>query len=204
MQKQRSTVHTAQLLGLALADPHSMGVHKALNEVYPALATKLFEGNMLMQKMVMSGFNMMNILDYPICGKCESLALYNGYATESGKPHVRCTCIRQGCGASTIRPVTLRRWLFDELRKKMPKEEIEDLDFKFDVIAQRMLDVHKKNMARIWAERQAEANKQMLVEQPLETGTKEHVPYVKHNTTIKVPKNAVIIPDDEEEDSDDV
>jgi DNA-binding ferritin-like protein len=202
MAKEISAVHQHHLLSLAMTDPHSMGVHKALQEVYPALADKLFEGNELMQKMVMSGFNMMDIMDYPICGKCESLALYNGYVNVGKKAYPRCTCIRKGCGASTTRPATLRMWLQYELKKKMPQEAIEDLETKVDLIAERMLRMHKQSLQKAYAMHNAIANQKMKVSK-LDKGQQSDTPVVRHDKTSKLPENTVWIPDNikgEEED----
>jgi hypothetical protein len=206
MAKERSAIHNAYLMSFALADPNSMGVHKALQEVYPALAAKLFEGNQLMHNLVMSGHNMMHIMDYPVCGTCESLALYNETGMKDGKRVPKCTCIRAGCGATTIMPATLRQWLAYELRQKMPPEEIDGLEYKIDRIAQKMLDVHKQNMRKAYMEHNARAREKMKadkVKKPV-LQVEPDEPVIRHNTPSKLPADTVWVPDSIKGDDDDV
>ena len=120
-----------------------------LMDVYPAFANKLFQNNVFMEKLVMSGMNPMAILDYPICGKCETLALFDGYGKKYGKYVERCTCVADGCGASTLSPVTLRDWIKDELKKKAPEEFMEALEYAVDIIASTMIEKYYTENAHI-------------------------------------------------------
>jgi hypothetical protein len=101
-----------------------------------------------MQKLVMSGYNCMDILDYPICGKCETLAAYDGYGLKDGKHVLRCTCMDEKCGHSTLNPPTLRQWVKWELKKKVDDEWFEALDYAVDAIAMSMVNKHKNEMAQ--------------------------------------------------------
>jgi hypothetical protein len=111
-----------------------------LQDVYPAFSRKIFEGNELMQRLVMTGYNPMDIMDYPVCGRCETLAPWSGFGVSYGKKYRKCTCVRPGCGASTTNPVTFRKWVKEELKKKAPADFMDALDLAVDKIAQRMLE----------------------------------------------------------------
>lgn len=119
-------------------DEHSFGVYKMLEDVYPAFAKKLFDGNKLMRQLIMSGHNPMDILDYPICGKCETIAAYNGYGVKYGKRVDRCTCVRDKCGASTLAPITLRQWVREEMKKRVTEDFYQAIDYAVDAIAAQM------------------------------------------------------------------
>jgi hypothetical protein len=142
------TAKRAMMKSFEMPDERSFAVMKMLNDVYPAFASKLFQGNELMQKLVMSGYNCMDILDYPICGKCETLAAYDGYGLKDGKHVLRCTCMDEKCGHSTLNPPTLRQWVKWELKKKVDDEWFEALDYAVDAIAMSMVNKHKNEMAQ--------------------------------------------------------
>jgi hypothetical protein len=203
MIKEMSDAHKAILLQRSMKDPHSMGVIKALGEVYPVLQKKLFEGNALMEKLVMSGFSMMDIMDYPICGTCESLALYNGEIIKDNKVHRRCTCIKPGCFSSTIDPPTLKQWLRYELKKKMPADEIEELDFKIDKIAEHFINMHKAEMRNIYLKRNAEANKAMGIDNNSKKIYQEQAATLHYKKSV-IPEDAEMITDDLLEDDQNV
>jgi len=199
MAKELSDMYKARQLELAMADPHSMGVQKALMEVYPALAKKIFEGNRLMEKLVMSGFNMMDIMDYPICNKCEGLALFNGYGKIGDRYYARCTCIRDGCHSSTTNPSTLREWLKNELRHKMPPEEIELLDYKTDLIAETMLRKYKNECREEYIKHNAQASEKMKVHKVTTSDDVDSIE-IKHGSISELPEDAIIIQDEPQED----
>lgn len=143
-----NAARSAMFQSFALPDEHSFGVFKALNEVYPAFAKKLFEGNQFMSRLIMYGYNPMDILDYPVCGKCESLAIFNGYATVGKKKYPRCTCVKPGCGANTNNPISLRTWIRDELKHKAPPEFFEAIETAIDGIAAKMILTHIRQMKK--------------------------------------------------------
>ena len=136
---EKSLAHQALTSTFAMPDERSFGVFKMLNDVYPAFAKKILDGNVLMTSLVMSGYNPMDILDYPICGKCETLAPYNGYGIKDGKVVQRCTCVADKCGASTLNPVTLRQWIKYEMKKKVSEDFYEAIELAIDEIAYTML-----------------------------------------------------------------
>lgn len=123
----------------ALPDSHSFGVYKMLLDVYPAFAKKLFENNVLMEKLLMSGYNPMSILDYPVCGSCETLALWMDSVSKDGKVYNRCGCVAKGCGKVTTSPITFREWVTYELKKKVPADFIDGLEFAVDNITESMI-----------------------------------------------------------------
>ncbi len=132
-----SDAHKVVFNSFAMPDDHSYGVYKALMEIYPNFAKKLFENNELMYKIVMTGYNPMDILEYPICGRCETLAVYDGVALKDGRYVSKCTCFR--CGISTVKPITLKEWITMELKKKAPPDFTEYLDYAVDMTANYML-----------------------------------------------------------------
>jgi hypothetical protein len=199
MPNEIPNIYNAKQIELAMADPHSMGVQKALMEVYPALAKKIFEGNALIEKLVMSGYNMMDILEYPICNKCEGLALYNGYGKIGDRFYARCTCIRDGCHSSTINPSTLRQWLQNELRHKMPQEEIDNLNFKVDKIAESMLRKYKNECRQEYLKHNAIAREQMKAKQVNISNDVDNVE-VKHGSIADLPEDTIFIEDDAQEE----
>lgn len=142
-------------------DPASVGVYKMINDVYPAFAEKLFENNSFMQKIVMTGLNPMHILDYPICGKCETLAMPDKPIFKNNRWNNACGCFAKGCGAKTINPITLREWLIYELKKKAPKSYIENIEFVVDSIAKAMINNFEKSTRDIRIKQQIEDSKRM-------------------------------------------
>lgn len=119
--------HQAMLKLFSTPDPKTEGVFLKLKEIYPFMAKKVFESGDFMARFYRSGYNTSSVLDAYICGKCESLAAWDGYGRKNGKEVPKCTCFK--CGTSTVAPVTLREWMMDELKKKMPKSILEGLDW---------------------------------------------------------------------------
>ena len=163
---------------LQIPDEHSFGVFKMLEDVYPAFSKKLFEGNDIMQALVMSGHNPMDIMEYPICGSCETLAPYNGYAIKDGKYVPKCTCMKEKCGKTTINPITLKTWAKYELKKKAPPEYVEAMDYAIDMIAMNMMLKHKNELARaIMKEKAIKDEKGLLVNNEIPNG----IPEIEHH-----------------------
>jgi hypothetical protein len=117
-------------------DPHSLGVRNMIESVYPALATKLFKSTKTIMKLVMTGLNPMDVLDYPICSKCEGLAWLDGKARRGKKWVDVCQC---DCGRRTIDPPTFREWIREELKRKAPPDFMEEVAYVTDGIAMRMM-----------------------------------------------------------------
>jgi len=138
VQRLMSKVHDAVFNTFKAPDPHSFGVMKMIQDVYPAFRKKVLEGNPLMQRIVMSGYNPMAIMDYPICGHCETLSAYSGQKLVNGQVIPVCTCFK--CGFSTTAPVTFRAWMADELRHKAPADFMDSVDYVVDTIAERMMN----------------------------------------------------------------
>lgn len=193
MRKEHSQSHRAMLKSFEMPDERSFGVFKMLNDVYPAFAKQLFQNNALMERLVMSGHNPMDILDYPICGKCETLAPYSGYVIRNNKYIQKCTCVADKCGATTVNPITLRDWIKYEMKKRVSEDFYEAIEVAIDQIAFTML---QKYQSMISMEKQKE-NKQII----MSDGTLYSIGGLKPNITHlhdeipKMPKNAVIIPD---------
>lgn len=130
---------------LVQANSHSLGVMKLLKEYYPAFAKKVFERNPLVEKLCLSGFFTENILDYPVCGHCETLALWNRYVknpdgslADDGEgnliPVARCW----KCGQDTVNPLMFFEWCMMELKKKAPESVDVELVTATDIIAERL------------------------------------------------------------------
>ena len=157
----RGDANQAILQSFQARDSHSVGVMEILNELYPAFAKKIFEGNAILETLVMTGYNMMDILDYPICGKCESLALIDEPIIKEGRTIPRCTCVKPGCCVSTIRPVRFRDWIAYELKKKAPPAIMEVIDYAIDDVAEKMLRVIAHNIRVAQAKERAEQQAEM-------------------------------------------
>lgn len=124
---------------------HSVGVMNLVNKYYPAFARKVLENNPVMRMMAMYGLCSMDILIYPICGHCETLAAYSSYARKengqvimkpNGKPMGICTCWK--CGRDTANPITFKEWCLMELKKKAPESIGEELDIAVDTFAEKI------------------------------------------------------------------
>jgi hypothetical protein len=125
---------------------HSVGVMKLINKYYPSFAKKVLENNPVMRMMAMYGLCSMDILVYPICNHCETLAAYSNYARKEngqviikpdGKPMGICTCWK--CGRDTANPITFKEWCMMELKRKAPETLDSDLDFATDAFAERCM-----------------------------------------------------------------
>lgn len=132
-----------------LMQPNSrtIGVIKLIDKYYPALAKKVTEGNPIMERFVTSGFNTMDILMFPVCGHCESLAAFSGGAElKRGRYVPVCTCYK--CGKSTVDPVLMKQWCMEEIKKKAPETIGEDLMAVVDLIADKMVEKAKDDLKR--------------------------------------------------------
>ena len=145
-------------LGDVLMRPnsHAAGVMKLLEKHYPAFARKVFYKNPLIEKMAMANFCSMDILLYPICGHCESLAAYSGYAqkpdgtplrNQDGKAVGVCRCLK--CGRETVAPITFYEYCLIELKKRAPESIGMDLVTVVDIIAERGLQAAKNYYRKV-------------------------------------------------------
>lgn len=141
---------------LAQPNSHAFGVMNVLKDYYPAFAKKVFQGNPLMEKMAMANFSSMDILMYPVCGRCEALAAYCRYAQDENGVTIRdedgrgigiCRCLK--CGAETYNPVTFYNWCLMELKKRAPENIGEELLFAVDVVAERLMQDAKRLYAKV-------------------------------------------------------
>jgi hypothetical protein len=145
-------------LGDVLMRPnsHSVGVIKLLDKHYPAFAKKVFDRNPLIERMAMANFCSMDILVYPICGHCETLAAYCGYAqtaqgfpvlTPEGNPVGVCRCLK--CGRETVNPITFYEWCLMELKKRAPETIGMDLSTVVDIVAERGLESARQRYRKV-------------------------------------------------------
>jgi hypothetical protein len=125
---------------------HAEGVMKLLNEYYPSFARKIFEGNPLVEKFVRANFTTLDILLHPVCGRCETIALFSGgRILENGSQVKVATCPK--CGMDTVNPITLLEWCLMELKRKAPETIESDLILATDIVAERLVT----DMKRIYA-----------------------------------------------------
>jgi len=136
---------------IAQPNSHAFGVMNVLKEYYPAFAKKVFQNNPLMEKMAMANFSSMDILLYPVCGRCEALAAYCRYAQDENGVTIRdedgrgigiCRCLK--CGAETYNPVKFYDWCLMELKKKAPADVGMELLFAVDLVADKLMQDAKK------------------------------------------------------------
>lgn len=138
-QQAMTEGHQAILQSFGAMDAHSYGVLQVLMEIEPKIAKKIFENNIIMETFAMSGYNCMNILDYPMCGKCETIAAPDDPAFENGHIIPKCSCLAKGCGHTTRNPVTLKEWLLYELKRKAPADIADVLEYAIDDLAYAMV-----------------------------------------------------------------
>lgn len=131
----------------------SIGVVRLMDKYYPALAKKVLEGNPTMEKFVMSGFNTMDILMFPMCGHCETLAAFSNEIAMVKKKYVPVArCFK--CGKTTVNPTLMKQWCMSEIKKKAPETIADDLMAVVDIIADRMVEKARADLRRtIYAER---------------------------------------------------
>ncbi|NCU39107.1 hypothetical protein EOL96_08845, partial [Candidatus Saccharibacteria bacterium] len=132
-----SLAHIQMVNMFSNPDPHNAAIHAMLMQLYPAFAKKVFEGSGLIGKLVRIGYDSADVLDFPICGRCESLAAYTDSYFKKGADGQmyeipRCGCLKDGCGHITNNPTTFREWIKDEIRHKAPKSLIDELDDMID------------------------------------------------------------------------
>ncbi len=200
MSKERTQAHTAMFNSFAMPDEHSFGVYKALQDVYPAFSKKIFEDNEFMQRVVMSNYNPMDILDYPVCGKCETLAAPSGYAVKDLRTVPKCTCFK--CGSTTVNPVSFRAWIKYELKKRVKPDFFEAIELATDAIALTMLKTFMRNMKDIMIQHSVHTAEKMGHKESVVMQKADLKPEVKHYREVKprLPKDVVEITDNLQED----
>lgn len=134
---------------------HNLGVMKLLKKYYPAFAKKVFQGNPLMESLTMIGITQFDILKYPICGRCETLAAFiSTMKNPDGSLMLRadgskigvCRCFK--CGSVTVDPITFYDWCLIELKKKAPKSIDIELPMAVDMIAKKCVDQAKIHLEK--------------------------------------------------------
>jgi hypothetical protein len=200
--KELSDAHKMMFNSLAMPDERSFGVFNMLKDIYPAFTDKLFEGNDIMRRLVMSGLNPMDILDYPICGKCETIAPYSGYVKRGDKLVGKCTCMKEKCNYTTVSPVTLRAWLRDEMKKKVPEDFYDAIEYAVDGIAASLMLKQIRDSKEIMQKKRASDCKSMGI--VLSDGSEYEFsskPEIKHlrNEVPNAPKGAIEIQDELED-----
>lgn len=159
--KERSNAHNALFDSFNLKDPRSFAVMQFIEEVYPAFAEKLFNNNYFMEMLVTSQYNPMDILDYPVCGRCETLAAWDRHGVKDGRRYRACSCFAKGCGHRTINPVTLRYWMRDELKSKAPPLMMERVEDMVDETILGMLKLAQRQVDDALVERFSQLNPKM-------------------------------------------
>lgn len=131
--------HKSILLANSMPDERNFAIVKAVGEVYRKLADKLFENNPVMNALIMTNVSTMNIYSFPVCGKCETVALPNMPIVDpiTGATTSTCGCMR--CGTITRNPPTVKEWMRDELRRRVQPEFFELIDVGIERIAVSMM-----------------------------------------------------------------
>jgi hypothetical protein len=112
---------------------------KLLKENYPAMAKKVMEGNPLVVAMAQYNLCTMDILKYPICNHCETLALWTRFKMlDDGRRVGVCVCPK--CNTESVDPLKVDEWIMMELKKKAPDVTIDDLVFATDETAKKIVD----------------------------------------------------------------
>lgn len=165
-----STAHSAMVNMFSNPDPHNQGVYHMLMKLYPSFAKKVFDSSQFISKLVMIGYDSSDVLEFPICGKCEALAV----PTEplitkdkrTGKTRVipQCGCFK--CGATSKNPVTFREWIRDEIKHKAPPDLIAQLDDLLDeatdMMALQMMRKAEADLGQFLKERNGKAGQILM------------------------------------------
>jgi hypothetical protein len=138
MEDKYDQTYDALFRTFSAPNPHSHGVLKMLQSIYPSLAKKIFQNNEFMERVLLSNYSPDNILNFYVCGKCETIAARDGSAWKNKRKVPVCQCKAKGCGARTIDPPTFRTWLTDELRRKAPPDVAAVAEFIVDDVALRL------------------------------------------------------------------
>ena len=181
-----SQLRNAIIQSFSNPNPESVGIYKMIDEVYPAFAKKIFENNEFMKNIVMSGYSPMFILDYPICGRCETLAAYSGYAKKNNRIVSACSCFATGCGATTKDPATFRQWLTVELKKKAPPSFVDNIEFAVDTAAQGMVQKYIQEAREQYANQNGGKQQSGLVDMYGNSTNQQHYEVTQEVTTSKI------------------
>jgi len=164
--KEHSPVYMAMHNMLAQNDPHSFAVLKMIKDIYPAFERKIKDENDFMYKLVMSGYNPMDLLDYPVCDRCEGLAAWNGWTNDRRPRHIA-ECMNEKCGHTTYNPPLFREWMRQELKKRAPDNVIEAIDYAMDDICSSYIrTAYSKLMCEIALADSIRSPKMGITEQP--------------------------------------
>ncbi len=117
-------------------DPRTAVVLDAVNEVYPAFAQKMIAGNRYVRLLIKSNVMAMDILDFPVCGSCEQIALWDQTEVDKrGNIISVCQCMNSGCGKTTKNPITVKQWMALELKNRVKPEFWDIIDNTKDILA---------------------------------------------------------------------
>lgn len=177
-----STAHQMMSNMFSQPDPHNAGVYHKLMEIYPNFAKKVFDSSQFISKLVMIGYDSSDVLDFPICGKCESLAaptdprVIKDKVTGQLRSIPQCGCFK--CGTITQSPIKFRDWIKDEVRHKVDKDFLEQLDDMLDVAvdlyARQMMGMAERDLMQALKERNGKAGSILM-----QDGTEHAVPKAK-------------------------
>lgn len=127
-------------------DKRNVKILGAISEAYKALEQKMFEHNPVMRALIQSQIDVTSVFEFPVCGKCETVALWNDskFNKETFQIDRTCGCMR--CGTITTRPATVRQWLADELRRRVDPEFLDMIDIGLNRIALSMMKTYLENL----------------------------------------------------------
>jgi len=144
---QITNAHLAMSGNVMAPDARNVAILKGISEAYKELEQKMFEHNPVMRLLISSQVDVTNVFEYPVCGKCETVALWNDrkFNKETLEYDRTCGCMR--CGAFTTRPPTVRMWLKDELKRRVGPDYLDMIDIGIDRIALSMMKTYINNLA---------------------------------------------------------
>jgi len=102
-----------------------------LKNVNPKYAEHMYHQNRIVEAFAMSVFGGVDVLDHPVCGKCEKPGwnTFNPNFKSTGdadKDREIRNCYCEACGTTTYNTLTLRAYLVQELN--LQEEKIEQLE----------------------------------------------------------------------------
>lgn len=115
LEKKRQEQRKGQRKHLLDIRPDALQTMEEIKSVHPKYAKHMFQLNNLVKNLAMTEFSNIDVLDLPVCRRCERPALWMN-------EDARCSC-----GAITKNPMTVRQYMIQEFRKQLTDEQIEQL-----------------------------------------------------------------------------
>jgi hypothetical protein len=99
-------------------DMHNYNAYKAIKDGHGKFAAHMFDRNRLVEMFALSELGGLDLLEQPMCTKCEKPILFSEYGA---------TCPVCGTNVPRDKIVTLRQYLAQEFKRIIPDDQISEL-----------------------------------------------------------------------------